>query len=85
VHKRNSVVIELRNLAPERGITNGTRLVVTECRASYIAGRVLEGAAAGSEMLIPRVDLTAAEGDDVPAPFKRRQLPVLPAFAMTVN
>ncbi len=36
-------------------------------------------------MLIPRIDLTVPEGDDVPSPFKRRQLPVLPALAMTIN
>jgi ATP-dependent DNA helicase PIF1 len=79
------VYIVLRNLAPDRGVTNGTRLKVTESRPHYIVGRILEGVHAGREELIPRFDLIIPEGDNAPSSFKRRQIPEIPAFVMTIN
>ncbi len=39
---------------------------------------------AGEEILIPRIELTTKDGD-FPFQWKRRQFPVRPAFAMTIN
>lgn len=37
-------------------------------------------------MLIPRIELTPKEGDvDNPFEWRRRQFPIRPAFAMTIN
>ena len=42
------------------------------------------GDRAGEEVFIPRIDLTIND-DNVPFKWKRRQFPVRPAFAMTIN
>ncbi len=39
---------------------------------------------AGEEIFIPRIELTTKDGD-FPFQWKRRQFPVRPAFAMTIN
>lgn len=79
-------VMLLRNLAPEKGLCNGTRLVITKLvqRPPHIEAVVITGPAAGSTVIIPRIKLFAS---DTKYSFKwsRLQFPVRPAFAMTIN
>ncbi|XP_043224657.1 ATP-dependent DNA helicase PIF6-like [Amphibalanus amphitrite] len=78
-------VILLRNIDPARGLCNGTRLLVVAVHG----GRLLEatvacGSAAGRRVLIPRLTLQPPD-DAFPFEWRRRQFPVRPAFALTIN
>ncbi|XP_043221667.1 uncharacterized protein LOC122381498 [Amphibalanus amphitrite] len=78
-------VILLRNIDPARGLCNGTRLLVVAVHG----GRLLEatvacGSAAGRQVLIPRLTLQPPD-DAFPFEWRRRQFPVRPAFALTIN
>ena len=78
-------VLLMRNLSPAEGLCNGTRLLVQR----VLGGRVLDatiacGSQAGHRVLIPRITLRPPE-HVFPFEWERRQFPVRPAFAMTVN
>ena len=63
---------------------NGTRLIVLSLHELFIHGKILSGSHKGQECFIPRIDISPS---DTEYPFKmtRRQFPVIPAFAMTIN
>lgn len=82
--KVGAVIILLRNLNTHEGICNGTRLIVRVLSDNLITGEVLAGRAAGKVVFIPRMDLIPTDSD-LPFQFCRRQFPVLPAFALTIN
>ena len=74
----------LRNLNPREGLCNGTKLIFE----GTIDGKVLRCKVSGSEktVLIPRITLIPKLGDlGMHYPWSRRQFPVKPAFAMTIN
>jgi hypothetical protein len=75
-------VILLRNLNPQDSLCNGTRLLVTR----VLAGRLLEARnnMTGRTVLIPRIPLRPTD-DTFPFRWQRRQFPIRPAFAMTIN
>ena len=75
----------LRNLSATDGLCNGTRLIA----GRVLSPRLLEatiacGKNAGSHVLIPRLPLQPPD-DAFAFRWQRRQFPVRPAFAMTVN
>jgi hypothetical protein len=79
-------IILLRNLAPSRGLCNGTRMVVTQMRDRVLEVRLIGGEHGGEIALIPRVSLIpSASSADVTFQFKRRQFPVRLAFALSIN
>ncbi|XP_026445213.1 ATP-dependent DNA helicase PIF1-like [Papaver somniferum] len=59
----------LRNLAPSDGLCNGTRLLVTRCGQHVIEAKIL----------------TAEKTGEMNINLTRRQFPVHPAYAMTIN
>ena len=78
-------VMLLRNISPAQGLCNGTRLLVVAVHG----GRLLEatvacGSEAGRRVFIPRLPLQPPD-DVFPFEWTRRQFPVRPAFAMTIN
>ena len=78
-------VILLRNISASQGLCNGTRLLVVAVHG----GRLLEatvacGSEAGRRVIIPRLTLRPPD-DAFPFEWQRRQFPVRPAFAMTIN
>lgn len=82
--KEGMPLMLLRNLDNMRGLANGTRLV---CRRFYhrlIEAEVVTGPRKGDWVLLPRI---VFDSNDLDTPFKlrRRQFPVRPAFAMTIN
>ena len=78
--KVGAPIIALRNLT--KGVSNGTRIVVTKLLQHSIKARVLHGPSAGKEILISRVQLDQAMGS---FHLQRCQLPIRVAFAITIN
>ena len=72
----------LRNLNPREGLCNGTKLVFEKA----LDNKVLQCTVSGSNrsVLIPRI-LFIPKANEYPFEWQRRQFPVKPAFATTIN
>ena len=72
----------LRNLNPRQGLCNGTRLIFE----TMVQSRLLQCRIVGSNriVLIPRITFIPKVGE-YPFEWERRQYPVRPAFAITIN
>ena len=72
----------LRNLNPRQGLCNGTRLIYDTC----IDKKLLQCRIVGSDrvVLIPRITFIP-KVNEYPFEWQRRQFPVRPAFAITIN
>ena len=77
-------IMLLRNLNQSSGLCNGTRLVITQLYDKIIEAKILAGSNIGHKVFIPRISLTATE-NKWPFIFKRRQFPIRPCYAMTIN
>jgi ATP-dependent DNA helicase PIF1 len=77
-------VILLRNLQPSIGLCNGVRMMVRQISRRFVTCEIAVGAHRGRVVQIPRISLITTDAD-YPIKFKRRQFPILPAFAMTIN
>ncbi len=73
----------LRNLCPQEGLCNGTRIVVTSLRAYYIKARLL-GDFNGQLRVIPRIKLSVTD-DSLGIPLARKYFPVYLYFVITIN
>uniref|UniRef100_A0A0G4F526 DNA helicase Pif1-like 2B domain-containing protein n=1 Tax=Chromera velia CCMP2878 TaxID=1169474 RepID=A0A0G4F526_9ALVE len=83
--KRFMPLILIRNLDKTRGLANGTRLILLYMGDKYLQCRVITGPRKGKEVLIPRLNLETEQKGKQAFKFQRRQFPVLPAFALTIN
>ncbi|XP_062007589.1 uncharacterized protein LOC133724759 [Rosa rugosa] len=77
-------IMLLRNLNQRSGLCNGTRLIITALFDRLIEAKILTGTNINQKFFIPRIVLTATE-NKWPFIFKRRQFPVRPCYAMTIN
>ncbi|XP_074303209.1 uncharacterized protein LOC141637635 [Silene latifolia] len=77
-------VMLLRNINPSQGLCNGTRLIVTRTGEYIVEARIITGSNVGKHVLIPRIVLTSTD-PKVPFILKRRQYPLKPCYAMTIN
>jgi hypothetical protein len=77
-------IMLLRNLNQICGLCNGTRLIITKLFDRLIEAKILTGNNVGHKFFIPRIVLTATE-NKWPFLFKRRQFPIRPCYAMTIN
>lgn len=77
-------IMLLRNLCPQEGLCNGSRLVVTCLRRHCIQGRILGGEFHGQLRTIPRIKLSSSE-EDFPFILTRKQFPVCLSFAVSIN
>lgn len=86
VLKPNMPVMLIRNLNANRGLCNGTRLLVRSVRNNRIleADIITPGPFFLTTVFIPRITLSPEEGT-FPFNWSRRQFPVNASFAMTVN
>jgi ATP-dependent DNA helicase PIF1 len=74
----------LRNVNPNEGLCNGTRLIIKRFHSRIIEAEIAVGVHAGNTVYIPRMPLTPSD-TDLPFEFKRIQYPLRPAFAMTIS
>ncbi|XP_074318632.1 uncharacterized protein LOC141655451 [Silene latifolia] len=77
-------VMLLRNINQSQGLCNGTRLIITYLGRFIVEGKIITGSKLGEKVFIPRIIMTTA---DIKIPFmlKRRQYPLKPCYAMTIN
>jgi ATP-dependent exoDNAse (exonuclease V) alpha subunit len=77
-------IMLLRNLNPHLGLCNGTRLIVTRLRPHSIEAKVAVGKSKGLIVFLHRLNLSPASST-LPFDLVRRQFPIKPCFAMTIN
>ena len=78
-------VMLLRNIRCTDGLCNGTRLIVVALGRRFIQARKIGAVASDKTVyIIPRISLHDTESG-LPFTLTRRQTPVRPCFAMTVN
>lgn len=82
--KEGTPIMILRNLNQSEGLCNGTRLIITRLGKWSIRADIISGTYIGQNVTIPRIIMSPNESR---WPFKlnKRQLPVAPCFAMTIN
>ena len=80
---RGTPVVLIRNLA--QGLKNGTRMIVASTSPTLLKVELCTGPMAGQTTYIPRLGITPSDVDSHPFTLRRRQFPVLPAYAMTIN
>ncbi|CAN0897216.1 ATP-dependent DNA helicase PIF1 [Linum grandiflorum] len=78
------IVMLLRNLNPSAGLCNGTRILITHLGNNVIRGLIVGGTFDGSVAIIPRIVLDYTD-TNWPFTLKRRQYPLRPCYAMTIN
>ena len=76
-------VMLLKNLNPERGLCNGTRLIICEIGQYVLKVKILGGCNDRID-LIPRFTLSTLPGD-LPFILTRKQFPIKVSFTMTIN
>lgn len=77
-------IMLLRNMAPSKGLANGTRLIIHRMSHRVIDAEIMTGSHIGSRVFIPRIKLCPTD-PDLPFDLERIQFPIRPAFAMTIN
>ena len=77
-------IILLCNLNMQRGMCNGTRLIVTKIERVLIEAKIITGSHVGDKVLIHRIDMTPTDSS-WPFQFRHRQFPVKVCFAMIIN
>ncbi|XP_063794712.1 LOW QUALITY PROTEIN: uncharacterized protein LOC134949961 [Pseudophryne corroboree] len=82
--KKGVIIMLLRNLNPQKGLCNGTRLIVEHLAHHFIQCRILSQCNHGDVVFIPRIDL-APNDTTLPFILRRRQFPIIPAYAITIN
>ncbi|GJX95036.1 ATP-dependent DNA helicase PIF1-like protein [Tanacetum coccineum] len=82
--KKEFPIMLLRNVNPSKGLCNGTRLIITKLGEFVLKAKILTGSHVGDTVLIHRIILTSTQSK-WPFVLKRRQYPIRPCYAMTIN
>lgn len=76
----------MRNLSPDLGLCNGTRLRIVLLKPHVIHATIMTGERQGQHVLIPKIIFISGDTiHDFPFRLRRKQFPIQPAFAMTIN
>ena len=75
----------LRNLDPTSGLCNGARLVCRSFHRNVIEAEIVTGDYKGRRVFIPRISLMPSADVRLPFQLKRKQFPIVLAFALTIN
>ena len=78
-------LILLRNLAPSRGLCNGTRMILRRMSERVLEVELIGGDHHGEIAFIPRISIEVAESAGFSFRLRRRQFPVHLAFSMSIN
>ncbi|CAM9962438.1 unnamed protein product, partial [Sphacelaria rigidula] len=84
VLKVTAPYILLRTINPTLGLFNGTRFEVLHATPRVLRVRISAGPHRDNIAFVPRMIMNNND-DELPFAFKRRQFPIAPAFAMTIN
>jgi ATP-dependent DNA helicase PIF1 len=76
-------VILLQNMPG--GLANGIQLIVVKLMQHIIDVEIATGLDKGRHVFIPRLNITPSDMERMPFTLRRRQFPLRPAFAMTIN
>lgn len=82
--KVSTIVMLLRNINTDEGLSNGTRLQVTKLSTRGIETKIISEKNRGAIYFLFPMDLTSDDGS-LPCRMLRRQFPIIPAYAMTIN
>ncbi|GBM13184.1 hypothetical protein AVEN_64384-1 [Araneus ventricosus] len=82
--KKGVIVMLLRNLNPKQGLCKGTRLSITGLHENFISAKIVSECNPGGVVFLTRIEL-APSNVNLPFVLKRRQFPLIPAYAMTIN
>lgn len=66
-------------------LCNGTRVILVKPERHLLICKIATGAGRGETVYLPRVSLEPSAGDSIGLLFSRRQFPVKPAYAITIN
>ena len=83
--KTNCPVILLRNLDPNNGLCNGTRLMVRAFQDNAIDAEIVAGQHQGKRVFITRIPMSPSDDISLPFKLKRKQFPIRLSFVMTIN
>ncbi|XP_027127758.1 uncharacterized protein [Coffea arabica] len=83
--KENCPIMLLRNLNPNEGLCNGTKLICRELSLNIISTEIVFGIHAGKTVFIPKIPLQTSDNERNGIPFIRTQFPVRLCFALTIN
>lgn len=78
-------LILLRNINPKEGLCNGTKVILQSVLGRLLKCVIAGGPYDGREILLPRIKFTPNQEEHSHIKWQRRQFPVRPAFAMTIN
>lgn len=82
--KIGMIIMLLRNFDTIRGHCNGSRYILKKIQPHVLLAQLVSGVHAGAELLIPRIRISPSE-NIFPFNLTRKQFPIRPCFAMTVN
>ena len=84
--KIGAPIMLLKNISAKRGLANGTRLIVRGVHSRVIDAEIATSNREdiGQRVFIPRWTLVPSD-NTIPFEMSRRQFPIRPAFAMTIN
>jgi len=80
-----AVVMCLRNIAPDRGLCNGTRAVVIRIHRHLLELALVTPPYTGQIVFVPRVNCDSSAEGELPFCLRRRQFPLRLSWVMTIN
>jgi len=74
----------IRNINTEDGLSNGTKLIITNLNKHVIEAKIITGKNIDTKVFIPRIIFRSDEIKDTLS-IRRQQFPIRLAFRMTIN